>query len=833
MSSAKAAARYIERGYTVVPVPAGEKNPDRRRWQDLRISLEDVPRYFTNGQNIGVHVGEPSGWRVDVDLDVPEVRKVAGRFLDPTLTSGRASAPDSHWWYVCRGAEYRTFKDTNGETILELRSTGHHTLVWPSVHPSGEEIRWSEAGLEAQEIRAEGLDRACRELASAGLIARHLPPAKDKRTGAGGGRHDVALALAGFLLRRGLDEPAVLKILRAAWDARGFAGDQIAQREAHRDLEALISDTARRLREGEEATGGRTLERIIPGLPRKLADYWGWRGRLDDEAAFNLTDLGNAGRLVHRHGADLRYCYPWHSWLAWTDGRWTPDNRGEVHRRAKETVGGIYREAAAAKDEEARKAIAKHAVRSEGEGKIKAMVELAKSEVPVTPDELDAEPWLLNCENGTIDLRTGGIREHRREELITKLAPVEYRSDAEAPTWRAVLERVLPDPEIRAFFKRLCGYALTGDTSEHILPMLYGTGANGKSTVLNALLDTLGDYGTQAAPDLLITKKNSHPTELADLFGMRFVASIEVEDGRRLAESLVKQLTGGDRIKARKMRQDFWEFAPTHKVLMAVNHKPTVRGTDNAIWRRISLIPFTETIPPEEQDKKLPEKLRDERPGILAWAVEGCLEWQREGLQAPEEVRKATGEYRAEMDVLGGFLKECCKQGPNENEAAGDLYEAYKLWCQDGGERAETQRRFGTQLKERGFERYRGGADGGHRWRRVSLLTLWKDRICRDSDPTDPKVTVTSKKSKSRGGNGNLGSDGSEGSVKLTAGDVRALLRRKDSGPGRAYSVYLEMPSTQRLEYLIKAVLHAKNLDTSEWERYRPVVLEASAGEDG
>jgi phage/plasmid-associated DNA primase len=259
---------------------------------------------------------------------------------------------------------------------------------------------------------------------------------------------------------------------------------------------------------------------------------------------------------------------------------------------------------------------------------------------------------------------------------------------------------------------------------------------------------------------------------------MRFVAAIEVEDGRRLAESLVKQLTGGDRIKARRMRQDFWEFAPTHKVFMAVNHKPTVRGTDNAIWRRIRLIPFTETIPPAEQDKKLPEKLRAERAGILAWAVGGCLEWQREGLGAPDEVRRATGEYRAEMDVLGAFLKECCKQGADQDEAARDLYRAYKLWCEDGGERPETQRRFGTQLRDRGFERYRGGADGGHRWRRVSLLTLWKERICRDSDRTDPKVTFGAKKNGPHEENSNLGSEGSEGSEQKLARALRKLFEK-------------------------------------------------------
>jgi putative DNA primase/helicase len=458
--------------------------------------------------------------------------------------------------------------------------------------------------------------------------------------------------------------------------------------------------------------------------------------------------------------------------LVWTGRNWLVDDRGEVLKRAKATVSRIYQEAAAARDEETRKALAKHAMSSESERKIKAMVELAKPEVSILPEELDPDPWKLNVLNGTINLRTGELLEHNRADLITKIAPVEYDPMATAPHWYEVLERVLPSEDVRAFFKRLCGYALAGDVSEHVLPVLYGTGANGKSTVLNALLEALGDYGIQAAPDLLIAKRGAHPTELADLFGMRFVTSIEVEDGRRFAESLVKQLTGGDRVRARRMRQDFWEFDPTHTVFLATNHKPEVRGTDNAIWRRIRLIPFTETIRSDEQDKKLPEKLRAELPGIIAWGVEGCLEWQLDGLQAPEEVRQATGEYRSEMDVIGAFLNECCVLGKEKNVSAGDLYRAYGEWCKDAGETQDKQRKFGGKLTERGrFERYRGGASGGHRWQGVDLLTYWKSRISRDSDPSDVKVTINGSKNDLREGNNTSGSDGSDGSATDLAAD--------------------------------------------------------------
>ena len=567
----------------------------------------------------------------------------------------------------------------------------------------------------------------CRQLASAALIARHLPE---------GGRHDICMALVGFMLRRELSEKTTAKILHAAWDAKGFAGDPRARDTAHQDIEGIVRDTAAKLRDDKPATGGKRLEDLIPGLRGKLAGFWDWSGRLDDEAAreeFNRTDLGNSARLVAHHGADLRYCYPWGSWLIWDGRRWSLDESGEIHRRAKRTVREIYREAADEADDNRRAALGKHAKASEAENRIQAMISLAKSEVPIMPAAMDRDPWLLNVESGTVDLRTGELREHRRDDLITRLAG-EYDPEASTSTWTATLERVLPSPEVRAFFKRLCGYAISGDVSEHVLPILYGTGANGKSTVLNALLEAAGEYGMQAAPDLLIAKRGAHPTEVADLFGMRFVTSIEVEDGRRLAESLVKTLTGGDRVRARRMRQDFWEFSPTHKVFMAVNHKPQVRGNDNAIWRRIRLLPFEQTIPPAEQDKKLPEKLRAETAGILAWTVEGCLEWQRTGLKAPDEVRKATGGYREEMDTLAGFFEDRLVFGSKLMTPSSHLYKSYQTWCGDAGETAETQKMLSMRLSERGFisERItRGQHKGRKAWLGIGLRV-------NDPEPEDP-----------------------------------------------------------------------------------------------
>jgi putative DNA primase/helicase len=231
-------------------------------------------------------------------------------------------------------------------------------------------------------------------------------------------------------------------------------------------------------------------------------------------------------------------------------------------------------------------------------------------------------------------------------------------------------------------------------------------GSNGKTTTIKAVLDVLGeDYAAQAAPDLLVSGGNNrHPTELADLRGMRMIASIEVDDGKRMAEGLVKQLTGGDKIKARFMRQDFFQFEPTHKIFLVANHKPVINGTDYAIWRRVLLIPFTVKIEGKEKDKDLPKKLEAEYPGILAWLVRGCLEWQEDGLQIPEEVKAATEEYKAESDVLARFLEECTVRVPVDTQAS-KLFKRYKEWCIGNVEKELTNTAFGLEMVKRGYEK--------------------------------------------------------------------------------------------------------------------------------
>jgi len=431
-------------------------------------------------------------------------------------------------------------------------------------------------------------------------------------------------------------------------------------------------------------------------------------------ASADLTDLANAQRLVKLHGSDLRYCYPWACWLVWTGQRWQEDKAGEIMRRAKQTAQAIYAEAAAASDPEHAKALGDHARRSLSDSKLNAMIALAQSEpgIPVLPEQLDLDPWLLNCQNGTLDLRTGELRPHRRDDLITKLAPVNYNPHATSPTWARVLsEATGEDKAMIAFLARAVGYSLTGNTGEEVLFFVHGPAATGKSTFVEAVKATLGDYAKTADFEAFLRRRDvgMPRPDIARLAGARFVASIEVDEGKRMAEGLIKVLTGGDTVTARRLYSAEFEFRPAMKLWLAANHAPKVSDEDSAMWRRILRVPFVHEVPKDKRDPKIKAELCDPaRSGaaILAWAVAGALDWQNGGgLKVPATVTEATDAYKADMDPLREFFDTCCAfDKPQAWTSAAALRNAYEKWAKDTGERDLVGgREWGDRLRAKGL----------------------------------------------------------------------------------------------------------------------------------
>lgn len=426
-----------------------------------------------------------------------------------------------------------------------------------------------------------------------------------------------------------------------------------------------------------------------------------------------LTDAGNAERFARQHGENVRFVPEW-GWVVWTGTHWARDDL-RARDLMLQTARSIHHEAADQPSTKDQDAIAAHARKSQQAQRLQGAMWCAQPSVAARVEDFDGEPWLLPVLNGTLDLRSGELHAHRREHYCTRLAPAYYDPAATCPIWVAFLERVLPDDEVRAFVQRLAGYSLTGLTTEQVLAFLYGQGRNGKSVFLETLAALLGDYHTATRIETLsATRGAGIPNDVAALAGARLVTVSETPEGSRLNESLVKDLTGGDTIAARFLRREFFQFRPQFKLWIRGNHKPQIRGTDDGIWRRVLLVPFTVQIPPEEIDPQLTERLRDELPGILVWALQGCLEWQCHGLRPPAAVTDAVREYRTEMDTLGEFIADRCVSTPNAQAKAADLYAAYRKWCEDSGHQPVSTTRFGLMLGERGFHREKAGTVHWH-----------------------------------------------------------------------------------------------------------------------
>lgn len=411
------------------------------------------------------------------------------------------------------------------------------------------------------------------------------------------------------------------------------------------------------------------------------------------------TEDALALSFTRRYQRDWRYVSSWGKWLMWDGQRW----RTEDTLAATDLIRHVCRHASLRSDNP------RVAAKLAGASTIGGVERLARADRrhAGNTEEWDADIWLLNTPGGVVDLRTGRMCPHSREDRMTKITTATPKGVC--PTWKSFLADVTGnDQELMIYLQRMAGYCMTGVTSEHALFFLYGTGANGKSVFLNVLATILGDYAANAPMDTFMeTRSDRHPTDLAGLRGARFVSATETEQGRRWNESKMKEITGGDRVSARFMRQDFFTFIPQFKLIIAGNHKPSIRNIDEAMKRRMHLVPFTITIPPERRDGNLTIKLLKERDGILAWMLEGCLAWQKSKLQRPEKVIVATDEYFEAEDAIGRWLEERCLRAPSAKSLTTELFSDWKRWADDSGEFTGSQRRFSDLLLTRGLEKWR------------------------------------------------------------------------------------------------------------------------------
>jgi len=673
------ALAYAEQGWAVFPLVPNTKRPlTANGFKDASMSPEAITKWWTGhpNANIAIATGAPSHI-LAVDVDVKNGAK--GRESIASLNGGvastlTASTPSGGWhlYYLCPEGGLRS---RNGLLPgVDLKADGGY-VVAPGSTIDGKPYEWVDP-----EAQISAIPEAILALARNGQKGRKTTPST-RLTGAllDGSRNATLTSLAGTMRRRGM------------------AAEEIKA--------ALMAVNAQRCQPPLPDSEIDNIASSISRYPPAEQD--------DDAMPPGFTDDALALKFTAKHADDWRYVAAWGHWLHWSGERWLR----ETTLRAFDLARRVCREASA------RCLKPNIAAKVASASTVAAVERLAKADRKHAAgiEDWDRDPWILNTSGGIADLRTGGLKPHARAYCLTKITAATPQGGA--PTWMRFLADITgEDGEMQRYLARMAGYALTGVTIEHALFFLYGTGANGKSVFLNTLSAVMDDYAVSAPIDTFLENKSEkHPTDLAGLRGARLVTSIEVEKGKRWAEAKIKSLTGGDRIAARFMRQDFFEYKPQFKLIIAGNNKPAIRDVDEAMRRRLHLVPFTVTIPPEKRDQSLTDRLLEEKDGILRWMLDGCLEWQKTGLKPPSSVLSATEEYLESEDALGRWIDEECVKDSNAESVTDDLFASWKAWADKSGEYIGTKRRFSDDLDKRGFKRRRSGHSRNRAFQGIGL----------------------------------------------------------------------------------------------------------------
>lgn len=426
-----------------------------------------------------------------------------------------------------------------------------------------------------------------------------------------------------------------------------------------------------------------------------------------DLKGYERTDLGNSERFVRRFGRDIRYCHPQRTWYVWDGARWARDEQGKILALAKRTVRYIGDEAGLIDGDNERGLLWKWAAASQDHSHIVGMVKLAQSSVPILPEDLNAQKHVLNCRNGTLDLSDFTFRRHAREDFCSKITGVRYDPEASCTLWMKHLDLIFGgDISFIRDFQMMAGYSLLADNPEQVFFVLHGSGKNGKSVTVSTLARVMGDYAANMSAESLMVKRNvgGPRSDIVQQAGARLITAAESDTSHRLSESLIKSLTGGDTITTRTLYQTEREYHIAGKIWFSTNHRPVIRGTDPAIWRRVWLVPFEVTIPEERRDRYILEKLTAEGSGILNWMLEGLGRYYENGgqLRMPEKVALATQVYRLDSDIIGQFFNDRCIIDLTQDSviARATLYENYVCWCKEMGENSVSTQTFTNRLRE-------------------------------------------------------------------------------------------------------------------------------------
>lgn len=715
-------------GAVIIPLHPGEKRPVESNWQNTPLTKERMEQLTEKlgGLNYGLLLGEKSGHLIDVDLDSDWARKLGPRYLPKTLVSwGKSSFPRSHLLYTAPETKSRqTWIDPiDGTTLLELRGDSHQSMVPPSIHPNGEPIIWSNSDVPF-ESTWEDLVKAGGRLAVAAFLSKHWY----RWTGS---IHFIVLALAGALLRSGLSEDEIEMFVQSACDLNNDDGTAMQVR--------AVRDTAKNLDEGKEVTGWPTLREHLG--KDSVETIQKWLGVAEDIIPFERTDKYLAEIMVHHFGDKMRFNPERGLWYLWNGSYWEEDKRNDMLNIAPEVSGIIKREAQKLANPDEQSIREKFATSARNLSRMRSVLTIASAHpnVVALSREFDRDTMLLNCLNGTLDLNTQILDNPSREELITKVTGCRYDPSATSPRFDQFLVRIMPNEDTRRYLQKVLGYALTGMTREEKFWIWYGPSANnGKSTLSHVLEAVLQEYSMRASKDSFMKQPNGRAIrdDLAHMDGVRLITLSEPSEKDVFDTALLKDFTGGDKIRARHLYGREFQFNPKGKLMIPTNFLPGASALDPGLWRRLYVIPFNVHIPVGERDQGLKEYLvNHELSGILNWLVRGVQLYLIEGLGVPAEVDIATADYRKNNDSVGQFIEERIEWDEDGRVERQLLYSSYSDYCRAMGLRRVSSPELAKVLETKGVTTKT--LRGAKRWVGIKLRPDAGDALFRTSFNTN------------------------------------------------------------------------------------------------